>query len=590
MAAPAFGERVGNHQASETSLHKRVTIAWHHGLAAVALASGLTQALPAQASSGNHAESSSLPRFTLREIIAGRNDSIYRIRGPWVRAATNTPPESLAIRAYVAAAPRSGIVPLEGRSLAAQRSQHVMGLYRRAELLGAARRTLESIRAAIPSESTRARFDRIFRGQGSWIIDLHGAALAWAQSRGTAIEWESARRALVQAGWLPADVSADESESIPRALYGLRVLAANDSLRFAEAQADLRRADPSSAAAVALLLTGYAESERWYAEAMAFFLTEPWIDDGGGGRSIGDLVRTEWHNLMPSSSPVPLPEIQTQLFGYPQAVPHYGVPELLFRRLVRPDNEAADSWLQQNGPGELLRSLRWLPAGDSSLTLLQLGAEAVRLSTVPRQAQESLNGFLEPRDAIAIDPGYSPLLALGAVVHEWQHLVFRRLQLESYTTTSSLGRESRMVRLPGVQPFAAEGFAEWSAERILAPLTARWPLLGLGELEKRAGLAQQNPDDQHPLGYALVRALATALKDPSLTTRMLLKYAEDPSRIDEEPALRAAWRAYRGAGDLVLPAVSRRVLLPEVTFTIEDGYPDVVTTRILIPPEATQQH
>jgi hypothetical protein len=588
MAVPAFGEPVGDHQASETSLHKRVTIGWHYGLAAVALAWGPTQALQAQASSGDHAGASSLPRFTLREIIAGRNDSTYRIPGPWVRAASQTAPESLAIRAYMASAPQSGLIPLEGRSLASQRSQHVMGLFRRAELLESARHTLESIRSAIPSETTRARFDRLFRGRSGWIADIHDAALAWAQSQGTAVEWESARRALVQAGWLSADDSADQSESIPRALYGLRVLAANDSARFAAAQGDLRRADPSSAAAVALLLTGYAESERWYAEAMAFFLTEPWAGEGDWGRSIGDLVRSEWQGLAPSSSPAPLPEIQTQLFGYPQAVPHYGVPELLFRRLLKPDNDAAVSWLQRYGPGELLHSLRWLPAGDSSLTLLQFGAEAVRLSTVPRQARESLNGFLEPRDVIAIDPGYSPLLALGAVVHEWQHLVFRRLQLERYAR-SSVQRESPVVRLPGVQPFIAEGFAEWSAELILAPLVARWPLLGLGELEKRAGLAQENPDDQHPLGYALVLALATALKDPAVTTRMLLKHAEDPSRIDEEPSLRAVWRNFRSAHDLVFPALTRRVLLPEVTFTIEDGYPDVVTTRILIPAEAAKE-
>jgi hypothetical protein len=167
--------------------------------------------------------------------------------------------------------------------------------------------------------------------------------------------------------------------------------------------------------------------------------------------------------------------------------------------------------------------------------------------------------------------------------------VFRRLQLERYAR-SSVQRESPVVRLPGVQPFIAEGFAEWSAELILAPLVARWPLLGLGELEKRAGLAQENPDDQHPLGYALVLALATALKDPALTTRMLLKHAEDPSRIDEEPSLRAVWRNSRSAHELVFPALTRRVLLPEVTFTIEDGYPDVVTTRILIPPRAAKEH
>jgi hypothetical protein len=520
----------------------------------------------------------------LREIIAGRNDSLFRIPGPWMRAATIAPPESLAILAYAAAASRSGVRPLEGSTLASQRSQHVMGLYRRAELVGAARRTLESIRAAIPSDTTRARFDRIFRSRGAFVVDLHDAALAWAQSRGARIEWESARGALTEAGWLPPGDSTDGTESVLRALYGLRVLAANDSAAFAAVQADLRRADPSSAAAVTLLLNGYTEGQRWYADAVGFFLTEPWAAQGGAGRSIGDLVRGDWLRVRPLSpgSPNLTPEIRTRLFGYPQAVPHYSVPPALFNRLVSADNELAGQWLRRHGPAALLRALRWLPAGDTSLALLQFGRETVRLTTVPRQARESLNGFLEPRDVIAIDPGYSPLLALGAVVHEWQHLAFRRLQLDDFAA-SLPERVMPIVSLPGVQPYVAEGFAEWSAERILAPLISRWPLLGLGELEKRAGLARENADDQHPLGYALVRELAAVLNDPALTTRLLLRYAEDPSRIDTEPALRAAWRRHRGARDYVFAAAMRRVLIPEVTFTIDDGYPDVIATRILVP-------
>jgi hypothetical protein len=520
----------------------------------------------------------------LREIIAGRNDSLFRIPGSWMRAATIAPPESLAMLAYAAAASRSGVKPLEGGTLVSQRSQHVMGLYRRAELVGAARRTLESIRAAIPSDTTRARFDRIFRGRGTWVVDLHDAALAWAQSREARIEWESARRALTEAGWLPRGDSTDGAETIPRALYGLRVLAANDSAAFAAAQADLRRADPSSAAAVTLLLNGYTEGQRWYADAVGFFLTEPWASQRGTGRSIGELVRNDWRRVRPLSpgSADLTPEIRTRLFGYPQAVPHYGVPPALFNHLVSADNEPAGQWLRRHGPAALLRALRWLPAGDTSLALLQFGRETVRLTTVPRQARESLNGFLEPGDVIAIDPGYSPLLALGAVVHEWQHLVFRRFQLDDVAARLP-ERVMPVVSLPGVQPYVAEGFAEWSAERILDPLIVRWPLLGLGELEKRAGLARESADDQHALGYALVRALAAVLNDPALTTRLLLRYAEDPSRIDTEPALRAAWRRHRGARDYVFAAAMRRVLIPEVTFTIEDGYPDVIATRILVP-------
>jgi hypothetical protein len=258
------------------------------------------------------------------------------------------------------------------------------------------------------------------------------------------------------------------------------------------------------------------------------------------------------------------------------------VPPALFSHLVHADNASASEWLQRNGQPDLLRTLRWLPAGDTSLALLRTASETLRLTTVSRQARESLNGFLEPRDAIVIDPGYSPLLALGAVVHEWQHLLFRRRQLERFA--DSLGSRRRpIVPLPGVQPHLAEGFAEWSSERVLAPVAARWPLLGFGELEKRADLVQRDADDQHAIGYALVRALAAALPNSGRTTELLLRHAEYPAKIQFEPELQKAWKKCRAASVRVLRAPTSRSLIPEVTFTIEDGFPDVVATRILVP-------
>jgi hypothetical protein len=482
---------------------------------------------------------------------------------------------------YQKAAASIGLEPLSGSVLAAERAQHVMGLYRREELHAVSERTLQAIQSAIPSDSTRARFDRIFRPRGQWIVDLHDAALAWARARAPGIGWEAARPALAGAHWIAPREQEPEAEALPRALYGLAVLAATDSAAFATAKLSLWRADSGSAAAALLLLNGYTEGQRWYAEALQFFLSDPWISHTAG-RSIRDYVRQGWRSVYGNRFDAPVPRLETHWFGYPQAVPQYGVPPALFRHLVRLENAGASEWLARNGQPDLLRTLRWLPQGDTGLALLRIRTETLRLTTVSRQSRESLNGFLEPEDAIVIDPGYSPLLALGAVVHEWQHLLFRQRQLERLA--DSLGTKVRTtIRWPGIQPHIAEGFAEWSAERILAPVTARWPLLGLGELEKRADLNQRSIEDQHALGYALVGALAAAVPDPATLTELLLRHAEDPSGISREPALRRAWSAYRGAPDRKLAAPTFQALIPEVTFTIDDGFPDVVATRILVP-------
>jgi hypothetical protein len=460
-----------------------------------------------------------------------------------------------------------------------------MGLYNRSEMVIALRRTLEAIRQGIPSETTRAHFDRIFRPRGEWIVDIHDAALAWARTRMPELSWDSARHGLTAANWIPRNDSRSSSEALPGALYGLTVLAATDSSAFAAVKVDLSRADSGSAVTVLTLLRGYEESRRWYAEALGFFLRQPWVS-GGAGRSVGDYVRVAWRSELdpPGNSDFELPEVQTRWFGYPQAVPQYGIPRALFRRLVKNDNESATQWLERHGEQGLLNTLHRLPPGDTSLspTLLRTRSESFRLTTVPRQARESLNGFLEPRDAIAIDPGYSPLLALGAVVHEWQHLIFRRRQLQTFASAYTAAN-SPSVELPGVQPYLAEGFAEWSTERILAPLVTRWPLLGMGELEKRAGLAHRGADDPHTMGYALVRALAGALPNPAVTTDLLLKYADHPSAIVTEPLLRRAWDKYRGIPDRELATPGHRLLIPEVTFTIEDGFPEIIATRILVP-------
>lgn len=548
------------------------------GIAAVFAASAF--AASAFAAPAPAAQAPPSPRLLVREIVAGRGDSALRLPGPWWRAARA---DTRADAAYHRLAARAGILPLEGARLASDGPLRVLGLYRRAELVAAARRTLAAI-SAVADDTTRARFDRLFRPRGEWVVDLHDAALAHARSRLRSLDWASARRALTAAGWLPVNAGgrADSAEAVPLALYRLFALAASDSIGFAEVRSGLWRGDSASAVAVLALLDGYSQAVTWYRDAIGFLLTAPWVP-GPGPRSLEARVADIWaRDRPPSADSAPtLPDLRLQLFGYPQAVPRYGVPPALFARLVRGENPAGRDWLAREGAPALLRMLRDIPAGDTGFVLLQAPGEAFRLTTVARQGRESLNGFLEPADAVALDPGYLPLLAVATVVHEWQHLIFERRRLDRVAAAAD--DSNAIVTLPSADPYLAEGLAEWRTERVLAPLIERWPLLGLGEAEKRARLARTNPDDQHVLGYAMVRALSAALVDERQVVPLLLRHADRPGAVAREAAPEAAWRRYRGTRDRMVPAPSRRLLIPQVTLTVEEGAPAVLETRILVP-------
>jgi hypothetical protein len=514
-----------------------------------------------------------LPRFTLRQIVAGRRDSVIRLPGPWVAAALEQPPHFDAD--YRAAAVRAGVEPLPADELRSGGALRALGLLRRDEMLRAVRGVMQQIRAALPADSDRARFDYLFQPRGRWQVDIHEVALARARLRFPRLDWPAALPALQATGWIAADAEV-MPETVPLALYRLLVFAAADSARYAEVRARMTAADAASAGAVGALLDGYASAWRWHAEATAFLLTTRWLPTAGGARAPAELVRGVWPGgTLPDT--LLLPPIGARLFGHPQAVPLYGVPQPLFPLLVRPANWSAERWLERHGAARLLAALRQLPPAEAGTTV-ELAGETLRLSSVREEARIGLNGFLEPADAIGIDPGFVPLLALGTVVHEWQHLLFEHARQDRSPGATADG----MVTLVPADPYLAEGFAEWQAERIMAPLAARYPLLGLAEAEKRARLALEQADESHLLGLLLVRAVARALPRESDVVELLLRRSARAQAVAAQPALVRAWARHAGARDRTISAPTRRSVIPETTFTLEDGFPDVVGRRILM--------
>jgi hypothetical protein len=516
-----------------------------------------------------------LPRFTLHQIIAGTPDKTLRLPGPVAALALARGALPAVDTAYRGAASAAGISALLGGDLEEGHTLRAMGVWQRGAMVDAARATLQAVRGDLTDPRSRAHFDGLFHPKGQWLTDIHDAALFHARLERPGTTWAAALPALVAADLLPA--LADSAEAVPLALYRLYVLAETDSLAYRRTLDDMMRADAKSAAAVAVLIIGYQRSAPWYIEAMQFFLGTPWLAGSGQLRSLTDLVREAWH-----SPELVTPTLDSHVFGYPQAAPRVGVPQLLFDRLVTPENGPAGEWLERHGRAEFLRLVRRLaPVSDTNTVIVTSGG-SLRLTTVRREADEHTNGFLEPEDVLLLDPSYSPLLALGTLLHEWQHVLFERERLRLEGIGWRRSADGTITLIPG-SPFLSEGVAEWMAEQILGSVAARHPLLAVGEAEKRAVMAHEESDDPHLLGYLTVRGLARSGAPPRELIRLLVRHSNNPSGLLREPSLARVLAPYRGTHDRTFPSSGYRVLIPETRFTIEDRYPDLVEVRVVVP-------
>jgi hypothetical protein len=83
------------------------------------------------------------------------------------------------------------------------------------------------------------------------------------------------------------------------------------------------------------------------------------------------------------------------------------------------------------------------------------------------------------------------------------------------------------------------------------------------------------------LGYLLVRALAAIVPDPVARVQLLLAAADDPASVTSDHVVASAWAAYHSSPDLSYGGTGRRALIPETTFTVEDGFPDPVAMKVM---------
>lgn len=509
----------------------------------------------------------SAPRFTLRQIVVAG----VRAPGPLPPALNGLlRPAREADSVYRARAAAAGWRPLSGLALSGDRGLRALGLLDRDATHASERATLSAIEEGIKEPAVRRRFAALFHPAGTWVIDIHDAALRFAMLAQPNFRLEAIVPALQAFGGAGSDSAS--TEVLLASAYRLVQLRASDSAAYA---ALLQAADSTPTAsrrALLTLISAYQAALEWHGMALRFLLAEPWLPASLPGRSVADLVRA-----LPLGATDSLPAIRARLLGYAQAFPHVRTPDRWIDSLVHLDNPNARQWLARHGRADLLLVLRRLPAAFDTGTAVAEGGQEFRLTTIGLEAAQRETGFLEPADEILIEPGLAPVLAVQTVVHEWIHILHEHARDQAGLAWRI--NPAGTARYQPMTPLLAEGLAEWEAERVLAPLIARLPLLGLFEAEKRATMAADAPDDPHLLGYRLAGGLSARVGEPALV-RLLVRHADDPDGLarDRDTRLPA------GARPSGVPAVySASALVPETRFSVDDTSPEVIGVRLVVP-------
>jgi len=520
-----------------------------------------------------------LPRFRLAQVVGGSGPGASLVPARLAAMGLDsTARAGLAVRSREALR-AAGLPVLDGSALAELGPQRMMGTWDRRRTMQQVERALVAMRAALPGDRARRRFDQVFHPRRAWLTDVHATALDLARVRQPRLEWAALVPALHASGWLP-DTAVASVDLVPGAMQRLRLLARQDSASVRNLLARTRATAPASTAAVAVLLHAYEDAEAWHRVAIATLLTSSWVPGRQGVESPADVVRTAWALVRPEDAARArtVPRIRSAMFGFPQAMPQNGVPAARVPQLVEPLNWSAQEWLRRNGPGRLIDIVQVLETGGGAV-LVERGQERLRVVSVPQRNRESGGGFLATEDAIVVDPGYVPLLAVGAVLHEWGHLLVDGWRLDRAMAERSAGE----IALPEVSPWLNEGLAEAWTDLVLAPVIAAQPLAGVGEAEKRERLAVSDPADAHVAGYLLVHGMLASPGGMRAGTAAILGRLverEQPGQVLQDSILGRAVPAATARADLHLPVESRRFLVPETEFTIEDFTADLVATTI----------
>ena len=174
--------------------------------------------------------------------------------------------------------------------------------------------------------------------------------------------------------------------------------------------------------------------------------------------------------------------------------------------------------------------------------------------SVKQRAGESTSGFLEEQEAIAVEPSYIPVLALGAVLHEWGHLLAEGWRFDQAVRAAA---DSGEIAAAGREPLAGGGHRRGvDRPRAWPRSCARLPLVGLAEAEKRVRLSG-NELDPHVTGYLVARAaIDAAAATGNLRTGDASGTSSRPASPRRSWRIRCSRATFRDPGDvapLIIP-------------------------------------
>ena len=502
------------------------------------------------------------PRIIVRQLVMGTAATSERIPLAWL---THAPDSATLEREYRELAGLAAVPPLHGDERAARASLLVLGID------GDGRTAVRGVLSHImEGSSADPVFRATFRRDGQWEIDLHDAVRWEAPHYQVGFQLANAADGLRALHEL--DAGAADSAAMRQSAWRLwSDVATADSGRIFKTIDTLARHDPLSANAVRALLAGFTDATAWWRRALLWLLTNPWLDTSAGRRSPAQLMAAFW-----GVDSLPLPEIRDQRYGAAAAMPMLSV-EHIGPWLFTPGNAVAGEWLSHGGITEAFAKWRTLRWGESPpLSVIVAGRSSV-VASPSSQAAVHPASFFGDRDAIRIDPGMTPLAAVAAFLHEWNHLLASQRRLAGTHPIAVISTKTQL-QLRDDDPWLAEGFAEWATEEVLRPAGASAAFLRMTQAEKRLGIAESDPDDPHVLGYRIVRAAALTNRAPALRD-LAVRYLHDLDAFS-----RAAGLATGGPGrSITLPRPATAVVIPEVTFTWVEGSVLDLSRRLLIP-------